>query len=227
MKKYTTFLFDADDTLYDYRLSTAYALKSMFEQCGFAYSDGIQARYGEINRAAWASYEKGEISVDDMQKVRFSRLFDEIGVYHDPESFNAGYLYEFGKGIYLIEGALEICRAIFSRNKHIYIVTNGLVATQEARAKHSPLNKYITGFFVSQIVGHQKPSLEYFRHVFTHISASKDEMIIIGDSLTADIAGGNNASIDTCWLNIHGTQNHTNIKPTYEIHNLRQLQQFI
>jgi len=227
MKKYDIFLFDADDTLYDFSLSSAYALKSMFEQCNFDYSDSIQAEYIKINIQEWQRYEKGEISVQELQITRFSRLFEEIGVFHDVEDFNKRYLYELGKGMFLTEDALEICGEIVAQGKQIYIITNGLVGTQEARAKHSPLSKYITGVFVSQAVGHQKPDKEYFRHVLANIPADKDKMLVIGDSLAADIAGGNSAGVDTCWLNTHGTKNLSKIKPVYEIINLRQLQKFI
>ena len=227
MKKYDVFLFDADDTLYDYTPSAVYALKTMFERYGIHYTAGIQARYNEINSQTWASYEQGEISGDELQRVRFERLFDEMGVTHDVDDFNTRYLYELGKGLFLVEGALEICREIVSHNKQIYIITNGLIATQEARAIHSPLNQYMSGIFVSQAIGHQKPSKEYFDHVAAHIPGAKDKMLIIGDSLTSDIAGGNNAGIDTCWLNINKTVNPTNIKPTYEINYLLQLKPFI
>jgi len=227
MKKYDIFLFDADDTLYDFNMSSVYALKTMFEQCGFDYSDSVWTRYIEINSQAWTCYEKGEISIHELQTTRFSRLFDEIGISHDADDFNKRYLYELGSGSFLIEGALEICRKIILENKQIFIVTNGLISTQDARAKQSPLSEYISGVFVSQAVGSKKPEAEYFEHVFSHIPAGKDKMLIVGDSLTADIAGGNNAKIDTCWLNRHGASNFTGIKPLYEINTLRQLQKFI
>ena len=199
----------------------------MFEQHGYGYSDSIQARYGEINSQAWASYENDEITVQELQTVRFSRLFDELGIAHDADDFNTKYLHELGKGKFLVEGALEICQEITACGKQVYIITNGLAATQEARAKHSPLHRYITGVFASQTVGHQKPSNEYFRHVLAHIPANKDKMLIIGDSLAADIAGGNNAGIDTCWLNTHKVKNQTGIEPIYEITHLSQLSTFI
>ena len=226
--KYDVFLFDADDTLYEFKPSSAYALRTMFERCGFAYSDSVQARYFEINAQAWASYEKGEISVDELQRVRFAHLFEEIGVSWDAEDFNTRYLYEFGKGAFLLEGALDICREIAAKGKEIYIITNGLAATQDARAKYSPLREYISGVFISQEIGHQKPEREFFDYVLAHIPAvRRDKMLVIGDSLTADIAGGNGAGIDTCWLNVHGVENRTGIVPVYEIRELAQLRQFI
>lgn len=227
MKKYDIFLFDADNTLYDYYPSSVYALKTMFEQHGIDYSGSIQARYNQINNHTWARYEKGEFTVQELEIARFEQLFTEMDITLNVDDFNAGYLRELGKGMFLIEGAIEICYEITSHNKLIYIVTNGLTSTQNARAEYSPLAKYISGVFVSQEIGHQKPDKPYFDHVLKQIPAPKANMLIIGDSLTADIAGGNNAGIDTCWLNTHNINNATTIKPTYEINQLLQMQVFI
>ena len=248
MKKYDIFLFDADGTLYDYDKAEAHALKAMFDYCGFNYSEGIRTKYRKINTQAWESYEKGEISKGDLQINRFVSLFNEIDVQYDAKKFNEKYLLELGKGAFLIDGALEICKAITSCNKQIFVVTNGILATQEARIKHSLIEKYITDFFVSEFVGYQKPDERYFEYVFSHIPAAwtssckyegspylekpapqleKDKILIVGDSLSADIAGGNKAGIDSCWFNEHGKENHTGILPTYEINSLHELQKFI
>ena len=55
----------------------------------------------------------------------------------------------------------------------------------------------------------------------------KDKVLIIGDSLTADIQGGINADIDSCWFNEANKENLSNIKPTYEINKLSEIQKFI
>ena len=228
VKKYDIFLFDADGTLFDYDLAEEYALSTMFKRCGFKYSDDIRAAYRRINTRAWESYERREITKDELQALRFSRLFDAIGVQYDVMEFNAMYLAELGKGTFLTEGAREICMAVTALGKRIFIVTNGILATQEARINHSLIKDYISGYFVSEHVGFQKPDAEYFGYVFSHIpAADKNKIIIIGDSLSADIAGGNNAGIDSCWYNPNGAENHTEVVPTYEINDLSQIRGFI
>ena len=226
MKIYDIFLFDADGTLYDFIKAEANALKIMFEYCGFGYTDSIRTRYREINEPLWRCHEKGEISLDQLQVLRFENLFKDLGVYHDPQDFNTRYLLELGKGSFLIDGALDICREIVSRGKKIFIVTNGLSATQASRIRHSPIRDYISDVFVSEHIGFQKPDKGFFDYVFPRIpQVGKDKILIIGDSLTADIAGGNNAGIDTCWFNQHGVENGTGIAPVYEIRELKQIKQ--
>jgi len=188
MKKYEIFLFDADNTLYDYDKAEENALKTMFDYCGFSYVADIRARYREINTEVWAAYEKGELSVTEFPLLRFPRLFDEIGEQYDASDFNRKYLAELGKGACLIDSAEDICKAIVSANKQIFIVTNGLLATQESRINHSLIKDYISNYFVSSAVGYQKPDNRFFEHVFSNIpQINKEKTLIIGDSLTADI----------------------------------------
>jgi YjjG family noncanonical pyrimidine nucleotidase len=228
MNKYDVFLFDADGTLYDYDKAEGNALKIMFNYCEFDYSENVRSKYREINSQVWRSYEKGEILKAELQTLRFSRLFNDIGVYYDVKTFNEKYLNELGKGAFLIDGALEICQKINSLNKSIYIVTNGILATQKARIQHSQIKDYITDFFVSEFIGFQKPQKQYFDYVFSHIpQVEKDRVLIIGDSLSADIAGGINAGIDSCWFNKSGDINTTEIRPTYEISKLNELNKLL
>jgi 2-haloacid dehalogenase len=228
VNKYDIFLFDADNTLYDYDKAEAHALKTMFDCCGFEYSENLRTIYREINSQAWRDYENGKISKTDLQTIRFERFFGKIGVRHDPSDFNARYLAELGRGTFLIDGALEVCKDIVSHSKQIFIVTNGILATQESRINHSLIKNYITDFFVSEFVGYQKPDTQYFEYVFAHIpKIPKEKILIIGDSLTADIVGGINAGIDSCWFNEHGHDNNSDIKPTYEIRKLRELIKFV
>jgi HAD superfamily (subfamily IA) hydrolase, TIGR02254 len=228
LKKYEIFLFDADGTLFDYDKAETNALKTMFAAYKLNYTESIRLKYRELNAQAWKSYEQGEITKAELQTLRFCRLFDYVGVKQDEEIFNEKYLHELGKGAFLINGALEICKDIVSHGKKIYLATNGILATQKSRLKHSAIKDYISGFFVSEEIGFQKPHPSYFKHVFAHIPPiDKSKILMIGDSLSTDIVGGNAAEIDTCWLNIHKEPNTTNITPTYEIPKLSELSRFI
>ena len=228
MTKYDVFLFDADGTLFDYDMAEAAALKAMFDYCGFCYTENVRFIYREINSRVWEKFEKGEITKIELQTLRFEKLFAEIGVSYDAGLFNEKYLAELGKGSFLIDGAAEICNHIFSNDKRIYIVTNGILATQKARIEHSLIKAFISGFFVSEFIGFQKPHISYFEYVFSHIpQCDKSKMIIIGDSITADIAGGSRAGIDSCWFNSTGEVNDSDVVPTYEIKRLSELREFV
>jgi len=228
MKKYDIFLFDADNTLYNFDKASAHAIKILFEECGYPYTEHITTRFLEIGIPLWKSYEKGEMSDKELQKLRFATLLGEQGIQHDPVEFNAKYLYALGSNPFLMDDALEICRNIVKNGKQLFIITNGFLASQETRMQFSPIREYISGAFVSEVVGHKKPSTEYFDYVLSSIPPmDREKILVVGDSLSADIAGGNGAGIDTCWFNVHRTKNPTEIIPTYEINKLSELQKFI
>ena len=228
MKKYEIFLFDADNTLFDYDLAEKNALSTMLELNGFSYSEEIHEKYRELNMDVWDKFERGEITKTELQSSRFEQLFKYMGANVDGLAFNNGYIKLLGEGSFLIEGAYEICKAIVESGKKLYVVTNGLLVTQEARIKHSTISKYISDSFISEVVGYEKPHIKYFEHVFSNISSpQKDNIIIIGDYLKSDIAGGINAGIDTCWFNLRAEENNTGIEPTYEIFKLNELHKFI
>jgi len=225
MKKYDIFLFDADNTLYDFDRASAHALKTLLTKYGYGYSSDLPQTFIKSTADLWQALEKGKISGEDLQSERFKRLFELLNVTHDPKEFNDEYIYEMGKSSFLIDGALEICRQITESSKRLYIITNGFLATGKTRAKFSVIETYKSGTFASEEIGHNKPAKAFFDHVLANIP--QGEALIIGDSLSADIAGGNATGIDTCWFNPHGYTNNTGIIPTYEISNLTELQKFI
>ena len=53
--------------------------------------------------------------------------------------------------------------------------------------------------------------------------SDKKAVIMIGDSLGADIKGGQNAGIDACWVNLRNNVNDTGIVPKYEVRKLEEL----
>ena len=84
--------------------------------------------------------------------------------------------------------------------------------------------KYFDEIFISQSIGYDKPSKEYFEKCFSMIPEfSKDEAIIIGDSLSSDIKGGINAGIKTCLYNPSKKTNDSDIVPDFEITDLSEI----
>ncbi len=224
MKNYDVYLLDADGTLFDFDKAEENSLRNVFLRHGFPYSNDTLTRYQTINREMWRRYEKGEIERAVMLPLRFRLLFDELRLDGDVEVINSEYLSGIGDGSFLLDGALELCTRLNASGRKSYIITNGVKTSQTKRLLHSPLKPLIADIFISEEIGFQKPNREYFEIVFSRIP-EKDRagMLIVGDSLTADIAGGRNAGVDTCWYNPAGLVNDTGIQPTFEIRSLDEL----
>ena len=223
--RYTTLLFDADGTLFDYRRASWEAMKHTMDRFSAPFSEALFALYQEKNMALWELYEEGKVTKSELELRRFSQFFEEAGITGvSPAEANQCYISLLGEGAYLLPGAKELIDSLQGKVS-LYLVTNGLKRTQYRRLERSPLAHSFDGVFISDEMGYQKPQKGYFDYVFSHIQEKdRARMLIIGDSLTSDIRGGNNAGIDTCWLNPGGAANTTtDAVCTYEIARLEEL----
>ena len=219
---YDVLLLDADNTLFDFDRAEEQALFCSFALCNLPYSAQSLGLYRSINSKLWRDFEQGLITKEAVQHERFSRLFNTLKIVYDVAAFRSVFVNELGKGAFLLPGALEVCHML-SQSKLLYIITNGLSIVQHARLAASALRPYITNMFVSEAIGHQKPLAAFFDVVFNNIGIARSAALIVGDSLTADIQGGYNAAVDTCWFNPRRLDNNTTIHPTYTIHQLSEL----
>ncbi|MEN1938038.1 YjjG family noncanonical pyrimidine nucleotidase [Paenibacillus sp. 102] len=227
MRKYQTLLFDVDDTLLDFKAAERTALHLLFEEQKIPLTDEITAHYKKINQGLWKSFEEGKIDRDGVVNTRFSILFKKYGQEVDGPLFEQNYRRYLEEGDQLIQGAFELIQD-FQNEYDLYIVTNGVSKTQDKRLRNSGLHSFFKDIFVSEDTGHQKPMKEYFDYVFARISNfSVEKGLIIGDSLSADIKGGQLAGLDTCWFNPAKKPNPTGIVPTYEIQSLNELYQVL
>src|SRR5699024_12518611 len=82
--------------------------------------------------------------------------------------------------------------------------------------------------FVTQEIGVNRPNIEFYNYIEDHLeNFDAHRTLMIGDSLTSDIQGGNNANIDTVWFNPQHLENSSSAQPTYEIDDLLQIKKLI
>ena len=222
-KRYKHLLFDADNTLLDFNKTEDHALALTFRHFGIHLSPEIRALYDEINRGLWQDFEAGLIDKDTVVDTRFSLLFKDLEIDADGAAFEAYYQPALGAGAFLLPGARKLCQ-ILAADHDLYIVTNGVSATQYSRLAATGLDQIVKDIFVSEDLGSQKPQKAYFDQVFARIPGfSRDSALIIGDSLTSDIAGGIASGIDSCWYNPRGLPGNPAFAATYEITALEDL----
>lgn len=223
LKEYRTLLFDVDDTLLDFGAAEREALRLLFEEQKIPLTHEIEAHYKNINQGLWQKFEEGTIPRDEVVNTRFSTLFKAYNREVDGTLLEKSYRIYLEEGKQLVNGALELITDLQHRYD-IYIVTNGVSTTQYKRLRASGLHPLFKDIFVSEDTGFQKPMKEFFDYVFARIpNFNVEQALIIGDSLSSDIKGGNMAGLDTCWYNPESKPNPTDIIPTYEIHKLDEL----
>jgi len=221
--KYGWLLFDVDGTLFDYAMAESYALRTTWQQAGLAFSEEYLAIYRRINARIWLEFEKGLISAASLRADRFELLFDAIGVEVDARDFSAAYLKNLGEAADLIEGAEETIRCLHGK-AGLMLVTNGLRDVQRSRLAKSAIGVYFADVVISEEVGSAKPDGGIFDAAFERMGLPrKEDVLIIGDSLSADIRGGNDYGIDTCWFNPARRPLDSEARVDYEITRLQDL----
>lgn len=221
--KYKYLLFDADDTLLDFKRSERQALTETLTKFGIAPTDDLISGYSRINDSLWKLLECGGIEKTALRVRRFELFADEYSLARDPRQMADEYANRLSEQSCVIEGAEDICREL-SAHFRMFVITNGIKNIQTKRMSASPLCKYIERSFISEDVGYEKPSAAFFDYVEQAIPGfDRSAALVIGDSLTSDIAGGIGAGIDTCWYDPAYKPIPNNISPTYVIHELSEL----
>lgn len=224
---YRNLLFDVDDTLLDFKAAEDQALKQLFADTGVSWSQDLKERYQAVNHQLWQEFEQGQLSRDEVTGGRFGRFFATLDRKVDSQALDRQYRHYLSQGSQLLENSKEIV-ADLSGKADLYVVTNGVSETQYSRLQAAGLLPYFKGIFVSEDTGYQKPMKEYFDFVFKRIpDFEQQQTVIIGDSLTSDIKGGQAAGIDTVWLNPKAQPLLPQIRPTYEIRHLEELYQIL
>ncbi len=220
---YTWLLFDADGTLFDYEKSEASALERAFAQVGERFKPTYLDAYRQINQDIWQEFERGQITAERLRLRRFEMLFQAFQLPIAPPLFSTFYLQHLATGTDLIEGAHEVVSALHGEYQ-LAIITNGLKDVQRARLAQSAIGSYFAEIIISEEVGAVKPDPAIFESAFARLGHPQQaEVLLIGDSLTSDIQGGQNYGLDTCWFNPTRQPHKPGLTSTYEIHHLAEL----
>lgn len=222
--KYEVILFDADDTLFDFKKSERHALENTMVEYEIDYDEAYHLKiYQEINSSIWRDFESGVITQKELKIERFKRFSSALNTIFDASEFSKSYTKHLGLASFLYDESLELIENLHS-NYRLAIITNGLTEVQNNRIRKSTISKYFEDIVISEEVKVSKPNPKIFELALSNIRHNdKSKVLMVGDSLTSDIQGGINFGIDTCWLNSSKSTNTSTIIPTYEISNIKDL----
>lgn len=227
MKTYKYLFFDIDDRLLDFQATEKEALRALFAEQNMDLTAEDERRYKEINQGLWNAYENGKIDRDEVLNTRFSTFFMHYDLEVNGSLLERKYRSYLEQGHQLIDGAMDLIIHLQPQYE-LYIVTNGVSKTQDRRLRDSGLYPYFKDIFVSEDTGFQKPMKEFFEYVFDRIpNYIPEQGLIIGDSLSADIKGGQISGLDTCWFNPLRKENQSGFSPTYEIQQLKEIHEIL
>ena len=218
-------LWDVDGTLLNFHLAEENAIRACFDEYGLGdLSEERLKDYRKINNKYWKSLEKGEIRRIEVLEGRFREFFQKYGYDTSIVSdFNISFQENLGKTYVFNDKAYETVNKLGEKYKQ-YAATNGSAIAQEGKLKGAGLECIFEEVFISEKIGYEKPSKEFFDYIFNTIgSRDKSEYVIIGDSPTPDIRGGRNAGIKTIWFNPDRLEKDKDIDFGYEVKNLEEV----
>lgn len=222
-------LWDVDATLLNFEKAEEAGIRGCFAKYNLGEcTDEMMETYKKINRGYWQMMERGEIEKPVLLVKRFEDFLNAYGLDASVAAgFNELYQILLGDTVVFFAHALETVLALKGKVLQC-AVTNGTKVAQDRKLKNSGLDKEFDHIFISEVVGIEKPKKGFFDAVFAEIGEySRDEVLIVGDSLTSDIRGGMNAGIKTCWFNPKGMENTSDLKPDYEIRDIGEVLEFL
>jgi putative hydrolase of the HAD superfamily len=206
-KKYKHIFFDLDHTIWDFDKNaeeTLYELYDIYKlsEIGLPSAALFIETYTRNNHQLWAEYHTGKITKTELRETRFRRTFLELGVPPDvlPIAFEDDYVKLCPTKTNLFSYAHETLRYLQSKYA-LHLISNGFKEASTLKIRNTDIGKYFTHIIISEIVGINKPDKAIFEHALNLAGAAKDESLMIGDSLEADVYGALNFGMDAIYFN--------------------------
>jgi putative hydrolase of the HAD superfamily len=224
---YKHLFFDLDHTLWDFDANARETLLELYDtyrltELGIDSAEKFIEVYTDHNHRLWRDYHNGLISKEQLRSSRFRLTFEhfELPEHLIPHQFEDDYVSICPTKTNLFEGTHEVLSAL-KTNYKLHIITNGFLESQEMKMSRTNLKQYFDQVFISEVIGLYKPDIALFNHALEAVGAESHQVLMIGDSLEADILGAKNAGIDQVYFN--PLSDPHNYEITYEINKLHEL----
>ena len=233
-RDYKYIIFDADHTLLNYLADERCAYQRLYEKLGVEISEALLVQSRKHSEEAWTDAGLYDVSSEYIQKNYhtlyrthteeiFNRLFIDFPFLREKgnaKDLGLAFLSELIYAGNAIDGALETVDAL-SKKHRVCVATNGLSKMQRARL--APFSQKIDKLYISEEVGAIKPLPAFFGFILRDLNARAEECLMVGDSLHSDILGGKRAGMDCCWFAPKKAENDGEIRPDYQINDLKEL----
>ena len=203
-------LIDIDNTLLDFDEYVRQTMQSGFAHFGLRpYEPFMDDVFERENNELWRALERGELTFAELKRVRWNSIFEALGIDFDGAVFEEYFRAALHESAIPVDGAREMLEALSARMP-LYAASNGPYEQQLHRLEIADMTRYFTDFFISEKIGASKPSRAFFDGAFERITAGREaplqprEAVIIGDSLTSDMAGGLDYGLMTCYYRRKG-----------------------
>ncbi len=224
MARYYCLFLDLDGTMHDFELAEANALKETYDKFNIPHNEESVQKYIEINSELWASFERSQIKREVLVIKRFEQLLQALNLKGNAAQINNFYLTCLSTQANVYEGVLKTLEEL-ADVATLVLITNGVARVQRPKLVKSGIDEFLDEVFISEVVGANKPSRKIFDIAIKKLEIENTKRIlVVGDSLKADIQGAKNANLDSCWCNYKNVELPENApKPTHTIYHFEEL----
>ena len=191
--------FDLDHTLWDFEKNSALTFEKIFleNKIDLDIQDFLKV-YVPLNLQYWKLYRNEKVSKEALRYERLKKSFDAINYNVSDaliDTLATAYIDNLSNFNHLFEGTLELLDYLKEKKYSLHIITNGFEEVQNKKMINSKLYPYFEQIITSESVGVKKPDARVFEHALEVSKAKKENSIMIGDSLEADIHGAINVGL--------------------------------
>ena len=199
MDKPKVLLFDIDNTLLDFSAGARQGLAEIFREAGLPYRPAMFAVFQAENDKLWARIERGELTIAGLRDVRWQTILARLGLEGDGAAMEDAFRVRLHESAVPVAGAVDVLGRLRGAYR-LCAASNGPYAQQVNRLRRAGMLDAFERLFISGRMGAEKPSRVFFDRCMVQLPGIRPEQcLMIGDSLTADIAGGREAGMHTCW----------------------------
>ena len=192
MNNITDIFFDLDHTLWDFDKNSILAFDKIFKKQHLTIdTNAFVAIYAPINQACWKLYQIDKMTHEELRYERLRQSFDAMQYKisdQEIDSISEDYITFLPDNNQLFEGAVEVLDYLNPRY-NLHIITNGFAEVQERKIKNSGLGNYFKTITNSEMAGVKKPHRTIFEFALTLAKVQKENAIMIGDCIDADVRG--------------------------------------
>jgi YjjG family noncanonical pyrimidine nucleotidase len=196
--------FDLDHTLWDFDKNSEKAfeviLKPLFPE--LKVQDFVDV-YNPINQACWKLYQVNKINHEELRYKRLKDTFDNLKISVSDTLINQlseDYITHLPNNNHLVEGCIDVLEYLHPKYK-LHIITNGFAEVQFIKLHNSGIYHFFDTVTNSEMAGVKKPHQAIYKHALEKANAAKEESIMIGDCIQADVEGALNFGINAVFFN--------------------------
>lgn len=214
--------FDIDDTIFDFSQCAHRAFGDACAAVKITPTEDAWQTFCRIDVSLWKAQKEGRLTVSEVVQFRAEHFTETAGAPVTASAFQQAFQQALSVQAVLVPGAGHVVRSLYGRFP-LFAASNGMLQTQLSRLKSAGLLSYFSDVFVSDEIGFEKPDSRFFSECLHRIHFRPEEVLMVGDSLLADIAGGMKSGLKTCWLNRTKKPNPSGMIPDYELSGLPEL----